>query len=353
MKVAVVDVAASCGGAASVLTEFYQYIRENRTDIEWYFVLSGPLIEETKGIHVILCPDVKKNWINRLKFDAVDVQKILKKIKPDVVLSLQNILVRSGKIPQVLYVHQSIPFQKLKRFSFLKKEERIYAVYQYLIGAMIKNSIKKADRVFVQTEWMKDAISLYTLRSRIDIISPQMKVPENNSEDPVVFDERHFFYPASNMPYKNHKVIEDAARILAARGISDFSVFFTLSEGEMKTSNIKQIQCIGLQSRETVMQLYSRAVLIFPSYIETFGLPLAEARAVDGLILAADTPFARELLSGYENAYFFDPFNANELAVLMEQVIHKEIKAVPAKKQEDVKINSWELVVNRIKECVS
>ena len=54
-----------------------------------------------------------------------------------------------------------------------------------------------------------------------------------------------------------------------------------------------------------------------------------------------------------ENAYFFDPFNANELAVLMEQLIHKEIKDVPVKKQEDIKINSWELVVNRIKECVS
>lgn len=352
MKVAVIDVAASCGGAASILMEFYQYIKENISDIEWYFVLSQPLIEPTKEIHVVLCPDVKKNWINRLTFDVIDARRVLKQINPDLVLNLQNTTVRSGKTVQFLYVHQSIPFQKLKRFSFLKKEERIYAVYQYVIGSMIKKSIKKADRVFVQTEWMKDAVSSYTLKSKIDKISPRIEIPEGIGEDPVVMDGKHFFFPANKMPYKNHKVIMDAVRILSARDVSDITVSFTLGEEEKVPNGLKQIQCIGSQSRETVMQMYTRNVLVFPSYIETFGLPLAEARAVGGLILAADTPFARELLNGYENVYYFDPFDANELAALMEQVISKEITAVPVKKQEYEKVNSWEIVVNRIKECV-
>ena len=353
MKVAVIDVAASCGGAASVLLEFYQYIKENESDIEWYFVLSQWLVEPTEKIHILLCPDAKKNWVNRLRFDLIDAKKILEEVKADLILNLQNTIVRSVKTPQFLYVHQSLPFQKIKRFSFLKKEERIYAVYQYIIGAMIKNSIKKADSVFVQTEWMKDAVSSYTLKSKVDTIPPQIEIPESGGEAPAVIDGRHFFFPANKMPYKNHKVIIDAVSNLLTKGISDICVTFTLNKDEKMANELEQIRCIGSQSRETVMEMYTENVLIFPSYIETFGLPLAEARAVGGLILAADTAFARELLAGYENAYFFDPFDARKLADLMEQVIKKEITIAPVKKQGSVKKTSWELVIDRIKECLA
>ena len=65
---------------------------------------------------------------------------------------------------------------------------------------------------------------------------------------------------------------------------------------------------------------YRRATLVFPSYIETFGYPLAEARQAGTIVLAADTPFAREVLDGYENAYYFDPFKPEELADLMEVI---------------------------------
>ena len=66
-------------------------------------------------------------------------KKFVKNLNPDVVLSLQNIITFGLKVPQAVYIHQSIPFQNSKKFSFLKSKERGLAVIQYLIGAIIND----------------------------------------------------------------------------------------------------------------------------------------------------------------------------------------------------------------------
>ena len=54
-----------------------------------------------------------------------------------------------------------------------------------------------------------------------------------------------------------------------------------------------------------MFDLYARSILVFPSYVETFGLPLLEARKSGTYILASDCSFSREILEGYEKALFF------------------------------------------------
>ena len=56
-------------------------------------------------------------------------------------------------------------------------------------------------------------------------------------------------------------------------------------EAEEKTLPIR---FVGMMSREDLFAQYARSVLVFPSYIETIGLPLLEARSVGAPILAAD-----------------------------------------------------------------
>ena len=52
---------------------------------------------------------------------------------------------------------------------------------------------------------------------------------------------------------------------------------------------------------------------------------MAEAASAGPIVLASDCPFSHEILDGYENAYFFDPFKPAELADLMRKVITGEI----------------------------
>ena len=86
--------------------------------------LKHNLIPETEHIKIIVNEEVKKSWLNRLKFDFFTGKKYIKKLQADIVISLQNTIINGLDCPQILYVQQSIPFQTDKKFSFFKKEEQ-------------------------------------------------------------------------------------------------------------------------------------------------------------------------------------------------------------------------------------
>lgn len=79
------------------------------------------------------------------------------------------------------------------------------------------------------------------------------------------------------------------------------------------------IRFVGMMSREDLFAQYARSVLVFPSYIETIGLPLLEARSVGAPILAADCLYARDGIGDYEKAEFFETFDAKKLSEMMER----------------------------------
>ncbi|SHJ13570.1 glycosyltransferase [Parasporobacterium paucivorans] len=351
MRIVVNDIAASSGGALSILRSFHGFLQKSDygKEHEWIFLLGDRHIEENGNIKVIVLDKVKKNWFSRLAFDAVSGSRFISKLKPDIIFSLQNTMVYGLACPQILYVHQSIPFQKIKKFSFFKPEERKLAVYQYLIGTMIRSSIKRADGVIVQTRWIRDAVieSTGISEGRINSIFPECDSPPPNIEK-IQFDRHKFFYPASKDIYKNHKCICEAGEILRKKGIADFEIFLTLEQAEPG----QNITYLGAISRESVMQKYKMTTLIFPSYIETVGLPLLEARMSGSIIIACDCPFAHEVLDGYENAYYFDPFNPEELARLMEGVLRGDIIRKATKRWEP-DTTGWEGVVQIILETAN
>ncbi|MFD4932117.1 glycosyltransferase [Peribacillus butanolivorans] len=349
MRIVVNDIAASSGGALSILRSFYRYLIEAEIskENEWIFLLSDYYIEETDNIKVIVLDKVKKNWKNRLKFDLYDGKKFISELKPDVVFSLQNTITFGLKCPQVLYLHQSIPFQKVKSFSFIKAKERKLAIYQYLIGTIIKQSIKKAEKTIVQTKWMKDAVvnSINISSNNIINIFPNQD-DYSKSKREGVFNSRSFFYPATNELYKNHECIYKACEILSNRGVEKYKVSLTIEEER----SINNISCIGKLTFEQVLEKYNVSTLIFPSYIETLGLPLIEARQLGTVILASDCAFSREALEGYENAYFFDPFKPYELANLIQKVIETQI--IKNEKISTTKVYSdgWEPVISLLEQ---
>ena len=171
MRIIVNDIAASQSGALTVLKSFYEYVKEHDKENEYVFLLSDRYLKETERIKVCICKNVKKNGFEKLRFDFITGKRFIEKLHPDYVLSLQNIITFGLKCRQGVYIHQAIPFQNTKKFSFLKKSERVYAVYQYLIGGIIKKSIKKSDDVFVQTEWMKKSVKACIEKADAQIIT--------------------------------------------------------------------------------------------------------------------------------------------------------------------------------------
>ena len=81
------------------------------------------------------------------------------------------------------------------------------------------------------------------------------------------------------------------------------------------------LKIIGKLSHIEVVKLLRKSTLIFPSKLETFGLPLLEAKLCKAFILAGDMPFSHDILDGYSNVKFFNVNNPQELADEMQDVI--------------------------------
>ena len=321
MRIMVFDVPAENGGALTILNQYYEKAVKN-TSNEWIFVISTPNLKDTVNVKVINYPWIKKSWFHRLYFDYFIAHKIVKEYKADEVLSLQNLTIHKARTKQILYLHQPLPFVEKK---YKLTENMMFWVYQNIISKMIYKSIVKADKVIVQTNWMKDAclIKVNTNPSKIVIKQPEIEITVKKEYKHQVNGKKIFFYPASGLVYKNHKIIVESVKILKEQNMANFTVVFTLNGNE--NSNVKKlykivqdfdlpIEFIGQISRDKVYEYYNRSILIFPSYIETFGLPLLEAKMHRCPILASDCAFSHEILDGYNNCSFFNPFNAKELS---------------------------------------
>ena len=338
MRIVVNDIAASTGGAMSVLKDFYSCVCEYDHENEWIFLLGARYFEETENVKIIELPEIKASGIRKVIFDFFTGKKFINSLEPDVVLSLQNIITFGLKVPQIAYIHQSIPFQSIKRFSFLRGSERKLAFIQHLIGRIIRLSAKKSDRVIVQTKWMKDAVCSIC---KVPDEKVATYLPGLNREQYKQTEELNrtaFFYPTASDIYKNNDCIRQASAMLDAKRIGH-TVTMTLSPVGRSGS----IFNVGRLPHEEVMDWYRKSTLVFPSYIETFGYPLAEAGMMGAIVLASDTPFAHEVLDGYENAYFF-PFNQpKRLAELMEAVVMEKIirKDTEWTGKSKVEANGW------------
>lgn len=330
-NVMVFNVAAENVGALSILHDFHRDIAERaKNDKKWFFVLGRAELSESENVRVLRFPWVKKSWLHRFFFDWFVAPGLVKKHGIDEVLSLQNLTVPRVNLPQTVYLHQSLPFSG-HRFSFFK--EPLFWTYQNIIGPMIMRSIKKADTVIVQTEWMKKACveKACVCEKKIQVTPPKITSRPIDFFKPNKETFSTFFYPASALSYKNHTVILEACNTLLKQGGKKFRVIFTMHGNENKyAKNLKKqvqnerlpIEFTGSLTREEVFEQYTRSVLLFPSYIETFGLPLLEARIHKSVILASDCSFSREILEGYKNVHFFNPFDAERLSDLMSTSIN-------------------------------
>lgn len=313
--VLIYDVHASESGVLSILNDLYNQIKiyQNKS-IKWIFVVSTPEYETTDNIIVERFPWVKKNWLYRYYFDFITTRKLLKKYKPNLVFSLQNKGIDYYRGPQIVYLH--LPFIVTDhRFDIWLDGKKLW-FYQNVISKSIFRSLRKVDRIIVQTFWMKDALikkagilaNKITIQ-RPDISSNRIGIFEDNEDN-----KRRFFYPATAFTYKNHITLLKALKYAKDKGLKKYELILTIRINENNyTRNLyKFVQNNDLNvifggpiPRYRVFELYAKSILVFPSYIESFGLPILEARMTGSPIIASDTPFCREILEGYCNVLFF------------------------------------------------
>lgn len=316
--------ATSCtsGGALSILHQFIKSI-DKYDKVNFYYIFSTvDLNIDNKNIKNIKnISNIKgKKYKDRLYWDICGIQKWSKKnkIDPDVIISLQNTAVRFNGKKQIVYIHQSLPYSKESRWNFLRKEERKYWFYKNIFKIWMHKSISKDMYIVVQNNWMKQAVLKYGyLDKNIRVCNPDVGIIEIDKVQEISFNNKiNFFYPAADYIYKNHKILINSLEYLkniCSIEYENINMIFTLSkhsyiyELAKKKGVDEKITFIGELQYSEVLEYYKLShVIVFPSYIETVGLPLIEACAFGKRILVSDCEYSKETLKGYELAKYLE-----------------------------------------------
>lgn len=293
------------GGALTILKQFLANIPDGR--YRWLIFVSDRIPELIALSNAKLVPvSGVKPLCRRLWWDVFGLNRWLKKhhIEPLATVSLQNtgFRVSQTNIPNFIYYHQPLPFYAYS-WNPLKKNERILWFYKHIYPLCVRLFLSKDTTVFVQLNFIKEGFVKYFRHPEhnVHVYSPSIVRPELSCTRVDVDSNRiALFYPASGVFYKNHGVLEEALRYDTGHA----QLYFTLEKPAMGTSE-SRISYMGTLSYAEVCAMYRACdALVFSSYIETFGLPLLEAAMTGMPILAADLPYAREVLEGYDGVTF-------------------------------------------------
>jgi glycosyltransferase involved in cell wall biosynthesis len=175
---------------------------------------------------------------------------------------------------------------------------------------------RNVDACIVQSESMKELLAKMMgkdLRVRVLPFLPVQPadIKDRKLDSHTTYD---FSYVASGESHKNHENLLAAWKILAREGLFpslaltvDSTAYPKLATfiDDVANTDTLSVKNLGWLDQEQVSQLYRvSSALIYPSYLESMGLPLIEA-SMHGLpILASERDFVRDFLDPEET---FDP----------------------------------------------
>lgn len=332
-NILVLATASRTGGALTIFLQFIDAVRAARTG-DRYFIFADPEMPQPPADGITYIPYNTAGW-RRVFFDVAGFRRAVKRlgVRPDLIVSFQNTGVRYAGVPQVIYFHNLLPLVPC-RWSPFRKAERTLFFYSALYPAYVRLLLRKDAEVVVQANFLK---ALFEKRfrhdaARVHVLPPPARLPDTATIAPYPFEpgKRHFLYPAAAHGYKRHDTLIEMLRILWARDeqtAQNVCLHLTVSPDERPaltdwiTAHALQDHILlhGALPYETILSMYASADgLLFPSELETLGLPLLEAAAFGLPVLVADLPYAREALAGYEGATFLSPARPQDWAKALE-----------------------------------
>ena len=325
-------ISAESGGALTNLSEMYKEAVENR-EIQWVFITGKIKLQPKENIKVLSYPEVKKSWFHRLAFDVCRSNRIINSFQPDVVYNFD--FYRRSKRTCGDYYFFATNVLYYTDIVFSIKDSKELWLRQKLLKPLAFYSIRHSDYVVIESEWLRHRITAKTgFDSNRIIVKPHKVVITPANEVEIGQAANFFFYPTSGYIYKNTKAIILSALELAKEGLFP-SIVLTLRGDEtteivalkqQSEKNGLSICWIGNLDCKQMGRAYQKCVLLFPSYLETVGLPLLEAKSFNRKIICADQEYAHSALNGYPNVSYFNYANTAELASLMRYAINNEMK---------------------------
>lgn len=274
------------------------------------------------------------SYLYRVYLEYFHFNKLSKKLKPYLWFSLHDITPSVCAERRAVYCHNAMPFYKLSVKEMVLQPGLV--LFNFIYRYFYLKNIKLNDFVVVQQNWIREEfIKEFGVEDENVIVSyPTLdSLPERVATPLCVGGESGkmvFVFPAFPRVFKNIEVLCEAVEILLDKNVSDFEVWLTLNGSENRYSKylikrfgaLDNIKFKGVQSRAEVFDWYQKAdVLVFPSKLETWGLPISEFKITGKPMLVVDLPYAHETVGDYEKVAFFGKTDSALLADKMHDLI--------------------------------
>ena len=326
------------GGTLTILRDALRYLSENVAgDNRVIALVHDRSLCDFPGIEYLEFPKTVRSWGRRLWCEYVTMNRVSKRIAREdgrkvwLWLSMHDTTPRVEAEYREVYCHTSFPFMKVRARDFLMDPKiplfALFTKFAYRIN------IHRNDSIIVQQEWFRDGMCrmLGLPKEKVRVIAPESH-PSDVVPADVHCDVPMFFYASTPDCHKNFETLCEAARRLENEvGTGAFKVVLTISGTENryarwlhgKWGGVSSIDFHGFMGKEELYGHYRAAdCFVFPSRVETWGLPISEyMSAGGGRMLLADLPYAHETSRGASAAEFFPADDAAALAEMMKKLL--------------------------------
>jgi len=316
----------------TVLSKIVRFYPEAKV---YAFVHDKRLFKEISGVIYRQFPKWSTRAIGCLFYDYIYFWFVSKKLKPDLWFSLNDRTPVVEAKKRVLYCHNLSFFYKGALTYFILQPS--FAFQLVLQRISYHFNFSKNDVVVVQQQHVRDLFFKRFKSKAIVVSNPEFfhesvsLSPETTKTGKVIF-----FYPALPRFFKNFEVIIKAVKHLEKKYVDcPFEVWITLDGTENFYSkyihylgkDCCSIRWLGHLPKARIDELYNSVhFLLFPSVLESWGLPISEAKNLGIPILVSDLPYAKETVGTYAKTFFLNPHQPEVWAKAMESCI----KGTPA-----------------------
>ncbi len=393
------------GGTLSILRDCLRELSEaaQHGDVRVVALVHNRQLCAYPGIEYIELPWSVRSWVHRLWCEYVTMHGISRRLGDiDLWLSLHDTTPRVTARRRAVYCHNSYPFFHW-HWHHLWQNYRIvcFALFTKLFYRI---NLHRNAFVIVQSQWFRNAFQqMFKLeRNKIVVFPPKDSPPAlpvregaecsekvsalqslkecsekasalqslkvtapsligragGESVDSATFT---FLYPAFPDVHKNFECLCEAARLLEEEvGEGRFEVLLTTSPDFNRYSrwlhrrwgHVKSIHFCGFLPKEELDALYAKAsCLVFPSQVETWGLPISEFAQSGRPMLLADRPYAHETAGGSTLTAFFNPDSPETLMAQMRSILQKDtsfLHPIPVCHPQPPHVKDWTELIHQL-----
>ena len=339
MRVLLNAVAAKMGGAANYIRTL---ARELAHMNEHEFLLLVPesqaaaIREIAPHIRVIASNIAERPFLWRLWFDQVELPRILRRERIDVLFSTANFATFFCPCRQLLLVRNSIYFSSLYRSKILPYKSGKARAGEALRRWLVCCSAMASDVVLTPSQSMLDELATAVRPDGVLVnhygvdgqrFRPNVKGFAADGHVSLVFTSLYSEHKNVGTLFRALLELQSSGqkcRLITTADPNWEKIDNPIRESDRKLAKELKSRALiefpGVLTGSALDQLYARGdIFVYPSVVESFGHPLLEAMAVGLPIVAADVPINRELCG--DSALYFSAFDPNECASAISKVM--------------------------------